>query len=439
MKRTIIMLSLLAAVQAFADKPKQRVAVFPSVNAEKGQGLQNSELDDLTDKAREIAANVLTDDFTIMKPEAISKAVGGDSAFFEQCKAGSCVGDFAKKAKAQYGARCDILKRGNSFALKFELYGVEEDETRDIFIEYDLKNFKEVMAKAEERIPASFRKILPKNPPSMPQNFIAKPGNRQAELSWKAPASDGGSAITGYEVSKDNGSAWVAVDAGDAKHVFDGLENGKDYSFKVRAVNAAGEGAEASAAATPSATPSAPQNFKAAPGDGRVEISWEAPLSDGGSPITGYEVSSDGGYTWMPASGSAGHAFTGLENNAKYTFKFRAVNANGTGVEATIVETPGKPELGRIPAGIEQPQKSNNALWLALALDAAGAGFVIYGITQHFKASKAHDDYMGMQSGSAAELEKAWKKVDDAKSSRNLFYIIGGAALGLGIGIHIVF
>jgi hypothetical protein len=82
--------------------------------------------------------------------------------------------------------------------------------------------------------------------------------------------------------------------------------------------------------------------------------------------------------------------------------------------------------------------KGNNSFWMALALDVVGAGLVIYGVTQHFAASSAHEDYMNM-SGTEAEFDSAWKKVDDAKSSRNLFYILGGVSLGLGIGVHIAF
>ncbi|MDD2221342.1 MAG: fibronectin type III domain-containing protein, partial [Clostridia bacterium] len=75
--------------------------------------------------------------------------------------------------------------------------------------------------------------------PAAPQSLNATPGDGQVALSWTAPASDGGAAITGYEVSKDNGASWV--DAGlSTSYSFTSLINGTAYTFKVRAVNSAG-------------------------------------------------------------------------------------------------------------------------------------------------------------------------------------------------------
>ncbi len=90
--------------------------------------------------------------------------------------------------------------------------------------------------------------------PTAPQNFTATPGDGQVALSWTAPASDGGSAITKYQVSKDDGANWTDVGL-NTTYTFTGLTNGTTYTFKVRAVNGAGNGAEASTTATPVAAP----------------------------------------------------------------------------------------------------------------------------------------------------------------------------------------
>lgn len=93
--------------------------------------------------------------------------------------------------------------------------------------------------------------------PTGPQNFTASPGDGQVVLSWTAPGSDGGSAIIKYQVSKDNGANWTDVGL-NTSHTFIGLTNGTEYTFKVRAVNSIGNGAEASVTATPTAAPIGP-------------------------------------------------------------------------------------------------------------------------------------------------------------------------------------
>jgi hypothetical protein len=178
--------------------------------------------------------------------------------------------------------------------------------------------------------------------PAAPQNFTATPGDTQVALSWTAPVSDGGSSITHYEVSSDNGHTWVTADT-ETSHTFTGLTNGTEYAFKVRAVNSVGNGAAASVTATPVAAatvPSAPQDFTATPGDGEVTLSWTAPESHGGSAISHYEVSCDNGDTWVTADTDSSHTFTGLTNGTEYTFKVRAVNSVGNGAEASVSATP---------------------------------------------------------------------------------------------------
>ena len=97
-------------------------------------------------------------------------------------------------------------------------------------------------------------------PPEAVASLTAVPGDGQVSLTWRAPASDGGSSITGYEYrqSKDGGTNWqpdwTAIANSDAKttgHTVSGLTNGTTYTFAVRAVNRVGKGAARSATATP--------------------------------------------------------------------------------------------------------------------------------------------------------------------------------------------
>ena len=70
-----------------------------------------------------------------------------------------------------------------------------------------------------------------------------------------------------------------------------GLTNGTSYKFSISAINSIGEGSESEKSSSkPFTIPLPPVNFNASPGNQSIDLSWEAPSFDGGSPITGYKV-----------------------------------------------------------------------------------------------------------------------------------------------------
>jgi uncharacterized delta-60 repeat protein len=95
----------------------------------------------------------------------------------------------------------------------------------------------------------------PATAPDPPTNVMASPGDSQATVSWTAPSSDGGSAITGYEVEVSPGGQVVPAGANDTQATITGLTNCTPYSFVVRARNAVGPSDDSDpASATPSST-----------------------------------------------------------------------------------------------------------------------------------------------------------------------------------------
>ncbi|MDQ1305377.1 MAG: trimeric autotransporter adhesin [Actinomycetota bacterium] len=79
------------------------------------------------------------------------------------------------------------------------------------------------------------------------------------------------------------------------------------------------------------ATPSAPRSVTATGGNGRATVSWLAPASTGGSPITKYTVSSaPEGRTCVVGGAALTCAVPGLTNGRAYTFTVTATNALGT-------------------------------------------------------------------------------------------------------------
>ncbi len=75
--------------------------------------------------------------------------------------------------------------------------------------------------------------------------------------------------------------------------------------------------------------PYAPAGVTAIAGDGQATVSFSAPLSDGGSPITSYTVIASSG-TITATGSSSPITVTGLTNGTIYTFTVTATNAVGT-------------------------------------------------------------------------------------------------------------
>ena len=96
---------------------------------------------------------------------------------------------------------------------------------------------------------------------------------------------------------------------------------------------------EVKASGTSTATaPGSPTGLAAtAVSSSQINLSWAAPSSDGGSPITGYMVerSTNGGITWSTIVSSTGstattYSDTGLAASTTYTYRVSAINSVGT-------------------------------------------------------------------------------------------------------------
>jgi Ca2+-binding RTX toxin-like protein len=184
--------------------------------------------------------------------------------------------------------------------------------------------------------------VTPDVVPNAPANVAGVGGNGVVNLSWTAPAANGGTAITGYKVQVLAGATLVQTIplTGTATTAeVTGLANGTAYSFQVLAVNAHGDGAlsAVSAPVTPMTVPGVPVLGQATAGDGSVTVRWTAPQSNGGSAITGYAVQVVGvdgqivGALRTAGAGATSLVVTGLTNGTAYRFQVRAANAMGAG------------------------------------------------------------------------------------------------------------
>ncbi|WP_084074970.1 fibronectin type III domain-containing protein [Demequina sp. NBRC 110052] len=185
--------------------------------------------------------------------------------------------------------------------------------------------------------------------PGAPSGLTATRGDGEVSLAWTAPADDGGGAVLDYVVEyADSTEQWQVLSrsrSSATSATVSGLANGELHGFRVSAVNGAGTGrASEVATATPAAVPGAVTELEATARDQALTVTWEAPVSDGGEPVTGYrvELREVGDDTVLATSTPTEMTATmsGLVNGAAYELSVIAINAVGDSAAATVEATP---------------------------------------------------------------------------------------------------
>lgn len=183
-------------------------------------------------------------------------------------------------------------------------------------------------------------------------------GDGSAEVNFTA-GTDGGSPITNYEYSIDNGSTFTALSPASTTSPFTitGLINSTTYDVVIRAVNSVGDGAPSNMVqVTPATYPSAPTNLCVIPGDTQITLYFTPPVDDGGSSITDYQYNIGG--SWISIGTSSPYIITGLTNGESTTIQLRALNSAGSGIIASVSCVP-------IPSSSFNPSLiSNMNIWL---------------------------------------------------------------------------
>ena len=207
---------------------------------------------------------------------------------------------------------------------------------------------------------------IPRTTPGAPTIDVVTSGNYALSITWSAPADDGGSSITSYDLryirsdapSKADDS-WTVRESiwssgllqyGLNESTGFNLSSGVQYDVQVRAVNAVGNGSwSASQTGTPRSpsqpvtAPGAPASLLVTPGDASLSIAWSAPADDGGADVTSYDLRyiasdaadrSDDDWTveedvW--SSGALEFTLSSLTNGDRYDLQVRAVNEAGNG------------------------------------------------------------------------------------------------------------
>ena len=90
----------------------------------------------------------------------------------------------------------------------------------------------------------------------MPRSVNAQARDGKASLEWGAPPEVPSKPVTSYEYQQEGTETWNSTGGTATTKEVAGLANGESYTFRVRAVSAAGKGA--ASAPTPAVTPAAP-------------------------------------------------------------------------------------------------------------------------------------------------------------------------------------
>jgi len=171
----------------------------------------------------------------------------------------------------------------------------------------------------------------------------------RAVVTFDAPVQAGTSAVTGYEYTVDGGTTWQTLTGVTGSDPYTatvtGLTNGTSYRVAVRAVSRAGNGTPSTTVdgspAAAAVAASAPTIVWAHFDFSYAHFGFTPPADDGGSPVTGYEMSLDGG-PWLSFEDSSGSGYvdTGITDcsGSQHSIAVRAQTAAGAGAPSEPVD-----------------------------------------------------------------------------------------------------
>lgn len=225
-----------------------------------------------------------------------------------------------------------------------------------------------------------------------PQNFVAVDNGSAVVTSWAAPTDLGGSTYVTYrvQVSKDNGSTWSTASSTSALSVNAVRPNrGATWLYRVLAYTSFGLGEPSAsvAIAVAASAPTAPSWSRVAfATDGSIELRYNTPSDNGGSPITGYIIEkSYNQQTWAaiasPAFGVNAVTIPRENPGVRLYVRLAAVSALGTSAYSSVASIQVPFLKASAPQGVtlEDKQTYVRASW-SVPADLGGSTYLIYHI-----------------------------------------------------------
>lgn len=193
--------------------------------------------------------------------------------------------------------------------------------------------------------------------PSTPIGLTALPGDGQAVLNWTPPSD---CLVNGYWIYRGTSAQldiWTTL--GNVTTFTDvGLVNGKEYHYAVRAVNGEGPGNLSTAVSViPMTVPSAPILPTAIPGNGYLQLTWQAPNFDGGSAILGYRVYESPDLSPIGITDQELFIHANLQIGEEHAYRVAAYNIAGEGAMSAMFSgvpdvVPGAPRIAAVTGGV---------------------------------------------------------------------------------------
>ncbi len=241
----------------------------------------------------------------------------------------------------------------------------------------------------------------------------------QVNLFWSVPASDGGSAITGYKIEYKAGSFYstlVENTGSVTTYSHTGLTAGTVYTYKISAVNSIGTStASSEVSVTPSSSsaavaPGMPTGLAAtAISPTQINLSWTAPSNNGGYSITGYKIQYRVGsdqYSDLvanTASTTTSYSHTGITAGQLYLYRVYAITSFATGNPSSEVSIqPKSVAMSTVPGAPTSPSAiatSATKIDLSWTAPSNNGGYPITGYKIEYK--KGTGSYLPLVSNTA--------------------------------------
>lgn len=301
------------------------------------------------------------------------------------------------------------------------------------------------------RIPATSADTPTEVTVSYPQNTAST----RLLLSWAAPASDGGMAVTRYEylrndiarnddndadtaAAEDYSTGWQSLRARpnpscmSCMAIVADLTEAASYQFILRAVTGRGPGAvsEATAAFTAATIPSAPTRPTVTARDRAINVAWTAVNGNnsGGLSITDYDVRWRANGKWTEApdgseNAAVSYEITDVVNCSRYSIQVRAESARGAGnwssaASATPIGPPAAPS--RVTARLSSTRSTadGGAVDLSWQAPRTCSGLTLSDYDVRYRIADTDDDKSSIQPGSWL-LHSSDSPVDAASLATN--------------------